>query len=135
MLDHLRTTNRNPNSGSPFRSWEGKMSNVLSSIHRARTRSARTAQARVGQALIALVLISSLLGLSNIRAAAAGPTYYVDNTVTCSDSNAGTLQTAPLCTIAAATSKATAAGSTVVVLHGTYAETVLPHNGTAGNPI
>ena len=60
--------------------------------------------------------------------------YYVDNTVSCSDSGAGTLAQ-PFCTIGKGAS-VVSAGKTVRVLAGTYAETVNgPNSGTAGNPI
>ncbi|HTP02793.1 MAG TPA: right-handed parallel beta-helix repeat-containing protein [Anaerolineales bacterium] len=95
-----------------------------------------TSTARIGSALLALVLICSLLGLSNTHASAAGTTYYVDNTVACADTNAGTLQTAPWCTLAKAEANAKNAGDTVIVLHGTYAESVtLQGSGAAGSPI
>ena len=64
----------------------------------------------------------------------APDTYYVDNTVSCSDSGAGTLAQ-PFCTISKGATKATIGGQTVRVLHGTYAEVVKPNSGTAGNPI
>ena len=64
----------------------------------------------------------------------APDTYYVDNTVSCSDSGAGTLAL-PYCTITKGATKATIGGQTVRVLHGTYAEVVKPNSGTSGNPI
>ena len=67
---------------------------------------------------------------------AAGTTYYVNKTVTCSDSNPGTSQAAPLCTIGRGADIATTAGDTVKVIAGTYAESVYPAgNGTSTNPI
>jgi parallel beta-helix repeat (two copies) len=67
--------------------------------------------------------------------ATTGTTYYVDNTVLCSDSGSGSLAN-PFCTITRGAYRATVAGDTVHVLHGTYAETVfVEHSGTAGNPI
>jgi parallel beta-helix repeat protein len=60
--------------------------------------------------------------------------YYVDNTnPSCSDSGPGT-QATPLCTMGRAAILAVA-GDTVRVLAGTYAETVKPNSGTAGNPV
>ncbi len=66
---------------------------------------------------------------------ASATTYYVDNTDgACSDSGPGTIA-APFCTIGKAAGLV-AAGETVHVLAGTYAETVNgPNSGTAGNPI
>ena len=66
---------------------------------------------------------------------ATGTTYYVDNTVVCSDSGPGS-QANPFCTITRGAYRATLPGDTVHVLHGTYAETVfVEHSGTNGNPI
>ena len=71
-----------------------------------------------------------------MAAQAAGTTYYVDNTVACSDAGAGTLAN-PFCTIDRGFAVAKNPGDTVNVLHGTYAETVflITYSGTAGNPI
>ena len=62
-------------------------------------------------------------------------TYYVDNTNgSCSDSGSGSAA-APFCTIGKAAS-VLQPGESVLVVAGTYAETVSPANsGTAGNPI
>jgi parallel beta-helix repeat protein len=61
-------------------------------------------------------------------------TYYVNNTVACSDSGPGT-SAQPFCTIGRGAALA-AAGDTVRVVAGSYAETVVPsRSGTAGNPI
>ena len=65
----------------------------------------------------------------------AGKDYYVDNTnVSCSDSGTGLSPAGPFCTMGKGASKAVA-GDTVHVLAGTYAETVKPNSGTAGNPV
>ncbi len=85
--------------------------------------------------LVAVIVICSMLGGNFSIAAAAGSTYYVDNTVLCSDANPGTSQSAPWCTLTKAYSTAITAGDTVIVLHGTYLEQVVPHSGTAGSPI
>jgi parallel beta-helix repeat protein len=62
-------------------------------------------------------------------------TYYVDNTILCSDSGPGS-QANPFCTITRGAYRATLPGDTVHVLRGTYAETVfVQHSGTDGNPI
>ena len=90
---------------------------------------------RIVQVLIILVLISSQIGINLATVAAAGTTYYVNKTVTCSDSNPGTNPAAPFCTIGKGATEAMA-GDTVLVLAGTYAETVnAVRSGTAGNPI
>ena len=62
-------------------------------------------------------------------------TYYVDKTNgSCSDGGSGTAA-APFCTIGQAAS-VLQPGESVLVVAGTYAETVSPaHSGTAGNPI
>ena len=85
--------------------------------------------------LTALVLLGSLLGMNYGRAAAAGNTYYVNNSVACSDSNPGTSSSAPLCTISKAATLA-GAGDTISVVAGTYTETVEPATGgSSGSPI
>jgi parallel beta-helix repeat protein len=62
-------------------------------------------------------------------------TYYVDNTnAACSDSNSGITPELPFCTISRGAALATA-GKNVRVLHGTYAETVYPNSGAAGQPV
>ncbi len=62
-------------------------------------------------------------------------TYYVDNTnAACSDTNSGITPQLPFCTISRGAALATA-GKTVRVLHGTYAETVYPNSGAAGQPV
>ncbi len=62
-------------------------------------------------------------------------TYYVDNTnAACSDSNSGITPALPFCTISRGAALATA-GKNVRVLHGTYAETVYPKSGAAGQPV
>jgi parallel beta-helix repeat protein len=67
-------------------------------------------------------------------ALAGSTTYYVDNTVACSDAGPGSTLN-PFCTIGRGATLADA-GDTVRVLHGTYAETVKPTaNGGSGMPI
>ena len=87
------------------------------------------------QIFLTLVLLLSMVGWNYSTAAAAGTTYYVDNTnALCTDAGAGTLA-APFCTIGKGASIAVA-GDTVQVLAGTYAETVNGSNsGSAGMPI
>ncbi len=82
-----------------------------------------------------LVLTAALLTLTATPAGAAPTTYRVDKTdPNCSNAGAGTFAQ-PFCTIGKAASLA-AAGDTVRVVAGTYAETVNgPNSGTAGNPI
>ena len=63
-------------------------------------------------------------------------TYYVNNTnPSCSDVGAGTTPALPFCKISVGTSKAIVGGDILRVLAGTYAETVKPSSGIAGNPI
>lgn len=71
----------------------------------------------------------------DVEVAKPSRTYYVDkNNVLCSDGGQGTLE-APFCTIGKGAALA-AAGDTVYVLQGDYAETVVPANsGAAGRPI
>jgi len=86
------------------------------------------------QIFLTLVLIVGMIGWNYNTAAAAGITYYVDNTVVCDDSGPGTM-VQPFCTIGKGASVAVA-GDTVQVLAGTYAETVNGANsGSAGLPI
>ena len=99
----------------------------------ARSTNHRTLGARVGFMTMVLVVMISLMGMNPQSASAAG-TYYVDNTVACSDSGPGSSGN-PFCTIAKAASVAVVPGDTVYVKHGTYAETVYPATGTAGSPI
>ena len=81
------------------------------------------------------VLCGVLLLAFSLPAVVSGTTYYVDNTnVSASDSNAGTNPALPFLTMGKGASKAVA-GDTVRVLAGTYAETVKPNSGTAGNPV
>jgi parallel beta-helix repeat protein len=88
-------------------------------------RGARYAVAALGG--FALVVLSA-------TAASAATTWYVNNTVSCSNSGPGT-QATPFCTIGTAAAKATA-GQTVQVVAGTYTEAVTPKNsGTASAPI
>ena len=61
--------------------------------------------------------------------------WYVDNTKTCTNTGQIASFALPFCTIQRGADLATA-GQIVHVLHGTYAESVLPaYSGTAGNPI
>ena len=88
------------------------------------------------QIFLTLVLILYMVGWDYNNAAAAGTTYYVDNTnALCTDTGSGTTTALPFCTIGKGASIAVA-GDTVRVLGGTYAETVSgPNSGSAGNPI
>ncbi len=88
------------------------------------------------QIFLTLVLILSMVGWKSSNVAAAGVTYYVDNTnASCSDSGTGLTPAEAFCTIGQAAS-IVAAGETVSVLAGTYAETVNGANsGSAGLPI
>ena len=72
-------------------------------------------------------IAAGLLVLPAAVASAATTTLYVNKTVSCSDKFSGTSPTAPLCTIAAANSRATA-GTTVNVVAGTYKEMVAVKN-------
>ena len=84
-------------------------------------------------AAFALALGTTLV--SAAPAAAAGTAYWVDNTVSCSNTGTGTEAT-PFCTISAAATRATVAGDTVNVRPGTYAEQVtVGGSGAAGSPI
>ena len=87
------------------------------------------------------LLLFSLIAFSsfpfNIQTVSAdAPIYYVDKTNgSCSDTNLGTSPTLPFCTITKGAS-VVAAGETVSVLAGTYAETVtVPTSGSASSPI
>ena len=74
---------------------------------------------------------------------ATNTTYYVNNAAGagCLASNAGTLPSAPLCTIQQAVNKLTGAGDRIIIYPGTYAESVqitpaqTSANGTAASPI
>jgi parallel beta-helix repeat protein len=93
----------------------------------------------VGIRVTALIIIVawSLVGMSPASVSAAGSTYYVNNInpAACSDSGPGTIA-APYCTITKGASMASVPGDTVIVLAGTYAETVFVNfSGTAANPI
>jgi parallel beta-helix repeat protein len=85
---------------------------------------------------IFLILVLSMVGWSYSNVLAMGATYYVDNTnPSCSDMGLGITAALPFCTIGKGASIA-AAGDTVSVVAGTYAETVSASNsGTAANPI
>jgi parallel beta-helix repeat protein len=87
--------------------------------------------ARVGNIALILIFVISLVGINHSAASAAGNTYYVDNTVICTNSGPGT-KASPFCTLTKAVQVAVP-GDTVHVLHGTYAETIYPPSGTAGN--
>src|SRR6476660_8162630 len=76
------------------------------------------------------IVVSIAAGLVVLPAAVASATtttLYVNKTVTCSDKNSGTSPTAPLCTIAAANSRAPA-GTTVNVVAGADKEIVAVKN-------
>lgn len=76
-----------------------------------------------------------LIVLSPMASLAA--TYYVDKDSiggACSNSNAGTLITAPWCTLIKAGTTATL-GDTVYIRAGIYQETITPNSGTLGNTI
>jgi len=77
--------------------------------------------------------VAALITLTMVSLASQATTYYVAKSG--NDTNAGT-QASPWLTINHAASVVTAAGSTVLVGAGTYAETVtFAHSGTSGNPI
>ena len=88
------------------------------------------------QFFLTLVLMLSMVGWNYSTAAAAGATYYVDNTnASCSDLGTGLTPAEAFCTIGQAAG-IVVAGETVQVLAGTYAETVNgPNSGSAGLPI
>ena len=76
-----------------------------------------------------------LLVVTSSPAVAVGTGYWVNNTVACSDTGAGT-QAAPFCTITQGTKKAINPGDTVHVAPGTYREQVTVNaSGTATDPI
>ena len=85
-------------------------------------------------AFLILALLLSFAGFYSVSA--AGSIYYVDKTnLSCSDNATGLTPALPFCTIAKAASVA-AAGDTIQVLAGSYAETVtVPQSGSAGLPI
>jgi parallel beta-helix repeat protein len=86
--------------------------------------------------IMVLAIACFLVGMNPSNAFAAGITYYVDNTNgSCSDAGSGTTSAVPFCKIAKGASAA-AAGDTVQVLAGSYAETVtVPKSGSTGLPI
>jgi parallel beta-helix repeat protein len=88
------------------------------------------------QIFLTIVLVLYMVGWNYNSAAAAGITYYVDNTnVSCSGLGTGLTPTLPFCAISSGVAVATF-GDTVRVLAGTYAETVTTvSSGIAGNPI
>ena len=93
-----------------------------------RLRSLATATVISMTAALVLVVTSS-------PANAVGTGYWVNNTVTCSDTGTGT-QAAPFCTISQGTKKAVLPGDTVHVAPGTYREQVtINASGTATDPI
>src|SRR5690349_2455005 len=95
-------------------------------------------QGRIRSVAIILVFVISLIGMNQGVARAAGTTYYVDNTnPACSELSTGPQGTAavPFCTLSRGALKAAVPGDIVRVVAGTYAETVYPNSGTAGNPI
>ncbi|HZX05365.1 PKD domain-containing protein [Kribbella sp.] len=76
-----------------------------------------------------------VLVVTSTTANAVGTGYWVNNTVACSDTGAGT-QAAPFCTISQGTKKAVNPGDTVHVAPGTYREQVtINASGTATDPI
>jgi parallel beta-helix repeat protein len=93
-------------------------------------------RARIRFIIIVLAIACLLVGMNPVNAFAAGTTYYVDNTNgSCSDVGSGMTSALPFCKIAKGASAA-AAGDTVQVLAGNYAETVtVPKSGSAGLPI
>jgi len=102
-----------------------------------RHRSRRVA-ARVRRTVAALTLpgvLVAVTGLTALPAQAAGASYYVDKAMSgCSDSGSGTAST-PFCTIAKGVAKL-AAGDTLYIGNGTYAETIKPAvSGTASAPV
>jgi parallel beta-helix repeat protein len=115
---------------------------MKASYHAANTRLSRFTRvtdqpnpARQSRPRCISVLCGVVLLAGSWAPAASGATYYVDNTnVSASDSNAGTSPSLPFLTLSKGASKAVA-GDTVRVLAGTYAETVKPNPGTAGNPV
>ena len=93
-----------------------------------RLRSLATATVISMTAALVLVVTSS-------PANAVGTGYWVNNTVTCSDTGTGT-QAAPFCTISQGTKKAVLPGDSVHVAPGTYREQVtINASGTATDPI
>lgn len=79
---------------------------------------------------------SAASGQFDLNVLVSGTVYYVDNTnISCTDAGTGSTAALPLCTIGSGTNKATEGGDLVLVLAGTYAETVKPNSGTAGSPI
>ncbi len=92
---------------------------------------------RMFSVITILIILFAALGLPASVARAAGTIYYVDNTVACDDYALGSGSMAlPFCHIQRGADVALTPGDTVYVLHGTYAETVIPAaSGTVGNPI
>ena len=87
------------------------------------------------QVLMIFLLIFNLGWVRPGGVSAAGTTHYVDNTnPNCSNiTQIGTLAV-PFCTISRGALKAVA-GDTVMVLAGSYPETIYPSSGSAGSPI
>ncbi len=85
--------------------------------------------------LIAVLLVAAVALLSGPPRADAA-TFYVNNASgSCSNTGAGT-QAQPYCTITAALSAHHAAGTTIIVLPGTYKEQVnIPGSGASGSPL
>jgi parallel beta-helix repeat protein len=80
------------------------------------------------------VVLSGVLLACPLIARATTTSLYVDRTVSCSDSGSGT-STSPYCSITKGVSKL-AAGFTLYVGNGTYAETIKPAvSGTSAEPI
>lgn len=100
--------------------------------------NARRIRVGITQVLAILILVGSLVWISPTGVSAAGTTFYVDGTnPACSESSSGPQGTidVPFCTLTRGAIKAVTPGDTVIVVAGTYAETVYPNSGTAGNPI
>jgi parallel beta-helix repeat protein len=88
------------------------------------------------KSLIAVLLVAAVALLSAPPRATAA-TFYVNNASgsSCSNTGAGT-QAQPYCTITAALTAHHVAGTTIIVLPGTYKEQVnIPASGASGSPI
>jgi len=108
---------------------------VRSSIENRKTARFRQLGGWLRQTLLILIYVLSLAGMNPTSVSAAGTTYYVDETASCSDSGPGT-EGVPYCTLAKGASMATLPGDIVHVLNGTYPETIFPvYSGEDGSPI
>jgi len=75
------------------------------------------------------------LGAMAPSVAPAAGTFYVDNTITCSNSGLGT-EALPYCTITAALNKQGGPGTTILVKQASYREQVtVPASGASGSPL